>query len=286
MRRARRRVRSCVLPLAALPRRWPAHAARDRAGFRADRARPLSRDASPIARLATPRRSGTPFAGGRPIETPFGNIVAPNITPDPRDRHRRLERAGVRSRRCVRAAAGRHAALSGDAVSPTTRRCRARMCWRSAPISPRLPPVQQRGRSPTSCRFPSTSARRCVVWNALYFNEGEFKPDPAKSAEWNRGAYPRRGPGSLRGLPYAEDLLGGDKNTVRSAGRDLQGWFAPDITNDPDAGLGGWSVEESGTISRPATTGSRRRPDRWPKRSPEFELANDATAISAQSRLI
>src|ERR1700741_3539959 len=23
-----------------------------------------------------------PFAGGRPIETPFGNIVAPNITPD------------------------------------------------------------------------------------------------------------------------------------------------------------------------------------------------------------
>src|SRR5215475_4770932 len=26
--------------------------------------------------------SNQPFAGGRPIETPFGNIVAPNITPD------------------------------------------------------------------------------------------------------------------------------------------------------------------------------------------------------------
>ena len=25
---------------------------------------------------------GKPFAGGRAIETPFGNIVAPNITPD------------------------------------------------------------------------------------------------------------------------------------------------------------------------------------------------------------
>ena len=24
-----------------------------------------------------------PFAGGRPLETPFGSIVAPNITPDP-----------------------------------------------------------------------------------------------------------------------------------------------------------------------------------------------------------
>jgi mono/diheme cytochrome c family protein len=27
--------------------------------------------------------SNRPFAGGRAIETPFGNIVAPNITPDP-----------------------------------------------------------------------------------------------------------------------------------------------------------------------------------------------------------
>src|SRR5580700_10183873 len=26
--------------------------------------------------------SNQPLAGGRPIETPFGNIVAPNITPD------------------------------------------------------------------------------------------------------------------------------------------------------------------------------------------------------------
>src|ERR1700761_1499629 len=27
--------------------------------------------------------SNQPFAGGRAIETPFGNILAPNITPDP-----------------------------------------------------------------------------------------------------------------------------------------------------------------------------------------------------------
>ena len=27
--------------------------------------------------------SGHDFAGGRAIETPFGNLVAPNITPDP-----------------------------------------------------------------------------------------------------------------------------------------------------------------------------------------------------------
>src|SRR5262249_34439541 len=27
-------------------------------------------------------RDGKPYAGGRPIETPFGMLVAPNITPD------------------------------------------------------------------------------------------------------------------------------------------------------------------------------------------------------------
>src|SRR5256885_13777743 len=30
----------------------------------------------------TDTNGGQPFAGGRPIETPFGNIIASNITPD------------------------------------------------------------------------------------------------------------------------------------------------------------------------------------------------------------
>ena len=42
--------------------------------------------------------SGQPFAGGRPIETPFGVVVGANITPDSRDRHRRMERRTVRPR--------------------------------------------------------------------------------------------------------------------------------------------------------------------------------------------
>jgi hypothetical protein len=33
-----------------------------------------------------------PFAGGRAIETPFGNIVAPNINTRSRNRNRKLER--------------------------------------------------------------------------------------------------------------------------------------------------------------------------------------------------
>ena len=37
--------------------------------------------------------------------------------------------------------------------------------------------------------FPFDVREGMAAWNALYFRNGEFKPDPTKSAEWNRGAY-------------------------------------------------------------------------------------------------
>jgi mono/diheme cytochrome c family protein len=59
--------------------------------------------------------SNQPFAGGRPIETPFGNIVA-EYHARSRDRHRQLERRSVRRRGPQGHPARRLAALSGDAV--------------------------------------------------------------------------------------------------------------------------------------------------------------------------
>ena len=41
-----------------------------------------------------------------------------------------------------------------------------------------------------------------------------------------------------------KNALGGDDNTNVLHGYALQGWFAPDITNDPRRGIRGWSVEE------------------------------------------
>ena len=42
----------------------------------------ISRHARPIAKPATPRHGGTPFAGGLAFVLPFGTIYSPNITPD------------------------------------------------------------------------------------------------------------------------------------------------------------------------------------------------------------
>jgi mono/diheme cytochrome c family protein len=88
------------------------------------------------------------------------------------------------------------------------------------------------------------------VWDALYFTEGEFKPDPQKPADWNRGAYLVQGPGHCGACHTPKSLLGGDKSSEYLQGSPLQGWVTPNITNDNVAGLGTWSVDDVVTYLR------------------------------------
>jgi mono/diheme cytochrome c family protein len=83
-----------------------------------------------------------------------------------------------------------------------------------------------------------------AAWNALYFRSGEFKPAPKKSADWNRGAYLVEGLGHCGACHTPKSALGGDERARAFQGYALQGWFAPNITNDSEHGLGGWSVAD------------------------------------------
>jgi mono/diheme cytochrome c family protein len=104
-------------------------------------------------------------------------------------------------------------------------------------------PVHNPARSNT-LPFPFNIRAAMRAWNALYFTAGEFKPDPQQSAEWNRGAYLVQGPGHCGVCHTPKSFLGGDKTSEFLRGSDLQGWFAPDITNDARAGLGRWSAAD------------------------------------------
>ena len=92
--------------------------------------------------------------------------------------------------------------------------------------------------------FPFDVREGMAAWNALYFKSGEFKPDPTKSAEWNRGAYLVEGLGHCGACHTPKTTLGGDDRAHAFQGYALQGWFAPNITNDNERGLGGWSVAD------------------------------------------
>ena len=186
--------------------------------------------------------SGQPYAGGRPIETPFGVVVGANITPDPE--------TGIGAWsdelfvRALREGKGQDGQLlypampypyytkltEGDALAIRAYLNTVKPV-RNAVVSNKLP-------------FPFDVREGMRAWNALYFRSGEFKPDPTKSAEWNRGAYLVEGLGHCGACHTPKTRLGGDERARAFQGFTLQGWFAPNITNDNERGLGGWSVSD------------------------------------------
>jgi mono/diheme cytochrome c family protein len=92
--------------------------------------------------------------------------------------------------------------------------------------------------------FPFNIRAAMRMWNALCFREGDYKVDPKQSAEWNRGAYLVDGPGHCGACHTPKTFLGGDKTGQDLDGAYLQGWSAPDITNDAHLGLGRWSKDD------------------------------------------
>jgi mono/diheme cytochrome c family protein len=92
--------------------------------------------------------------------------------------------------------------------------------------------------------FPFNVRASLTGWDALFFKAGAFKPVPDKSAEWNRGAYLVEGLGHCGACHTPKNTLGGDKRDEPLQGYALQGWFAPNITNDDRLGLGTWTADD------------------------------------------
>ena len=186
--------------------------------------------------------SNQPFAGGRAIETPFGNIVAPNITPDPETG------IGSWSDEQFDAAVRKGIARNGSHLYPAmpynayTKMSRDDVLAIRAYLNT-LVPVRNAAEANT-LPFPFNIRAAMRVWNALYFNEGDYQPNPHQSTEWNRGAFLVDGPGHCGACHTPKTALGGDKTGQYLEGAYLQGWSAPDITNDSRLGLGAWSKED------------------------------------------
>jgi mono/diheme cytochrome c family protein len=186
--------------------------------------------------------SNQPFAGGRPLETPFGNIVAPNITPDPEtgigswsdEAFDAAVRGGLRrngSRLYPAMPYTAYTKMSRDDVLAIRAYLNTVIPVRNAVVANTLP-------------FPFNIRTSMRVWNALYFSQGDYKPDSKQSAEWNRGAYLVDGPGHCGACHTPKTFLGGDKTDRYLRGGYLQGWSAPDITGDARVGVGAWSADE------------------------------------------
>jgi len=184
-----------------------------------------------------------PFAGGRAIETPFGNVLAPNITPD------RETGIGSWSDAQFDAAVRQGRMPDGKRLYPAmpfvyyTHMSRSDVSAIRAYLST-IEPVHH-AVVPDQLPFPFSIRASMRVWDALYFNAGEYQPDPAQSAEWNRGAYLVQGPGHCAACHTPKNVLGGDKTSQSFHGYSIQGWFGPDITDDAHRGLANWSLADT-----------------------------------------
>ena len=187
-------------------------------------------------------KGGEPFAGGGALQTPFGTLLAPNITPDVEtgiggwtdDQFVEAMRTGIG-----------HGGIHLYPAMPYTYYTKL---TREDVIAIRayletLQPVRNLVQA-NQLPFPFNQRETMVGWNELYFRPGEFKPDPGKSAEWNRGDYLVEGAEHCGLCHTPKNVMGGDENSQTMQGSVLQSWYAPNLTGNHRVGIGDWTVDD------------------------------------------
>jgi mono/diheme cytochrome c family protein len=184
-----------------------------------------------------------PFAGGASLQTPFGAIMATNITPSKTYGIGNYTFAQFTAalRKGVRAdGAHLYPAMPYTAYSlmpdDDVRAVYAYFMHGVAPVESASPT--------TKLPFPFNIRLSMAAWNFLFLGDKRFTPDAGKSAEWNRGAYLVRGLAHCDVCHSARDLLMGEKASRALGGTSTGTWFAPNVTSDINSGIGGWSEQE------------------------------------------
>jgi len=188
---------------------------------------------------------GAPFAGGLRLDTPFGYMLAPNITPDAETGIGRW--SGADFYRAVHDGVNKR----GQDMYPTmpydfyTKATRADVDALYAYLRT-IKPVRN-AVDINHLDFPFNQRFTMGVWRELYFNEGVYRPDPGKTASWNRGGYLVEGLGHCSDCHSPRNLMGGIEKSKAFQGAVIDGWFALDLTSDISTGLGLWSPDELAT---------------------------------------
>ena len=188
---------------------------------------------------------GAPFAGGLRLDTPFGYMLAPNITPEPETGIGRWSSADFY--RALHDGVNKH----GQDMYPVmpydfyTRVTRDDIDAIYAYLRT-VKPVRNNV-TVNHLYFPFDQRWSMAGWRELYFSEGVYRPDPARTAAWNRGAYLVEGLGHCSDCHSPRNLLGGIEKSKDFNGAVIDGWFALDLTSDIATGLGSWSVDEIAT---------------------------------------
>jgi len=183
----------------------------------------------------------TRLGGGLGLKSPYGTFYAPNISPDPQDG------IGLWS-----AAEFVTAVMKGTSPEgthyfpafpyPSYQRMKVEDVRDMFAFLRTLPPVKGKVRD-HDVQFPFNIRRLLGGWKFLFLDGKPFTPDPAQSAQWNRGAYLVNGPSHCAECHSPRNMLGGIVGGQRFAGGpniEGEGWI-PNITQK---GIGSYSEKD------------------------------------------
>lgn len=197
---------------------------------------------------------GSAFAGGRALATPFGTFYSPNITAD------RETGIGAWSDADFRRALREGISPSGGHYFPvfpypsftgiTDDDARAIKAYLFS-----LPPAHAPDRE-HDVPFPFSWRFLQVGWRLLFFDEGPFKPDPARDAAYNRGAYLVTALAHCGECHTPRNFLGAVDGDRALAGNPdgPDGQKVPNITPDPKTGIGDWDKDDIATLLKTGET--------------------------------
>jgi len=197
---------------------------------------------------------GAPLAGGRPLATPFGLFYGPNITPD------KEHGIGGWSEAQFRTALRRGIDDEGHYLYPVfpfgsfTKMTDQDIGDLWAYLQSR-PAVAQPSK-PHELKFPFGWRFLLAFWRFLNFAEGPLQPVASQSAEWNRGRYLAEAVVHCQECHTPRDFLGGLKTSRAYSGNPQgpDGLKMPNITPDPESGIGKWSLEDIATLLKTGQT--------------------------------
>ena len=186
-----------------------------------------------------------PFAGGLPLNSPFGIIYSTNITPDPvngignytLDDFSRAVRNGI-----TKDGERLYPAMPYASFTATTdddiRALYAYFMNEVAPVNHKPPE--------TKLPFPFNIRLSLIFWDFAFVKHERFKPRDDRDAQWNRGAYLVQSLGHCgachtpRGLGFQEKAYT-ESSPIYLSGAVVDNWYAAKLTGDPASGLGRWS---------------------------------------------
>jgi mono/diheme cytochrome c family protein len=187
---------------------------------------------------------GKEFAGGFGVETPFGTVFAPNITPD--------VKTGIGNWSASEFWRAMHHGRSRDGrlLYPAfpypsyTKLARADSDALYAYLRT-VAPVEQADKA-HQLPFPYSTQAALAVWRALFFQPGGFEAQPRKSAQWNRGKYLVDALAHCAACHSSRNFLGGTSLNAQFAGGLMpdEAWYAPSLAAPGEAGVQQWPREE------------------------------------------